>query len=445
MAQQARIDVDTSLVEGATAASTEQLAEIAQAVPPRVWFADAPAAPAAAGTARQPDVEWVLSGTSPHRGEQATGTAAVYYGAGHRGLQRPFIFADGFNYGPSDLPGLWSHFNAPYEPGKEGFLDQLLAAGQDVILLGFDKRHTYIQANAGVATSCVLRAIEERQGNEPLTVGGVSMGGLVTRYALASMEREGIDHQTATYVSWDSPHQGAWIPLVLQQMAYFFEALTPSKPDQPKQAELIRSPAAQQLLWGWVENAKYSGPVATASPLREEFLRELADLGHWPQRPLKIGVANGNGQGTGRKLPPGEVAFDWKAIVASATARFQPAGDQQRIGGMHLGLEVRRSTTTNVPPFDGAPGGTLASYGLVADALKVKISDDFRDACFVPTVSAVALDYDPVAWSIDLNTDISELPPERSALDQFQTDSENTPHSNVSPTLANWLLERLVR
>ena len=39
------------------------------------------------------------------------------------------------------------------------------------------------------------------------------MGGLVTRYALAKLETENVEHQVGTYFSYDSPHQGAWIPI----------------------------------------------------------------------------------------------------------------------------------------------------------------------------------------------------------------------------------------
>jgi hypothetical protein len=208
------------------------------------------------------------------------------------------------------------------------------------------------------------------------------------------MERDGEDHQAETYLSYDSPLNGAWIPLILQQMAYFFEDFSSGEAGKPKQADLIRSPAAQQLLWGWVENSRYSGPVAIASPLRGELLAELKDLGWFPARPRKLGVANGTANGTGRDIPPGELAFDWKAplSIASATARIQPAyGERQRVGGMHFIPQLRRSSTTAVPPFDGAPGGTLASHGLVADVLKAEIEDRYRIGCFVPSVSAIAL------------------------------------------------------
>ncbi|WP_407915224.1 hypothetical protein [Kitasatospora sp. NE20-6] len=444
MAQKAEIHVSRSLTEGLTEASPSQLAELAATLPQHVWFASA--APAAEdGDAPEPTFTWPLHGAYSHKGKVATGTAHVHLAPGHRNLERPLILADGFDYGPSNLPGLWKHFDAA-EGGH--FLTRLGEAGIDVILLGFEERHTYIQANAGVATACIHRAIAEQVGNAPLAVGGVSMGGMITRYALARMEAEEVDHRTGIYFSWDTPHNGAWIPLILQQMAYFFEDFTPAEPDRPKQAELIRSEAAQQLLWAWVENSKYEGPVATASQLRTDFLAELAGYGSFPARPLKLGVANGHGEGVGLKLTPGEIAFDWKDRynTASATARVQPdKGVKQPIGGMHIALTVRRSSTTAVPALDGAPGGTLPSFGLVAKALGIEVDERFTNTCFVPGVSAVALDFDPAVWDVDLETDLTSVDPGRVALDDFLCDTENSPHSAPRRALTDWLFDHVTR
>ncbi|MDH6126097.1 hypothetical protein [Kitasatospora sp. GP82] len=440
MAQEARIDVELTAQQEP---STEELAKLAGSVKPGVWFATPPRA--ARAEEREPEI-WELRSARPYRREVATGTAAVYYAKGRKRLERPFIFADGFNYGPSDLPGLWEHFNTIYAKGKIGFLDQLLNAGIDVILVGFDLRHTYIQANAGVVISAIQRAISERHGDTPLIVGGVSMGGLITRYALAEMEHRKQDHQTETYLSWDSPHNGAWIPLVLQQMAYFFESIPTGQPG-PKQAELIRSPAAQQLLWAWVEDAKYSGPVATSSEMRKQFLAELEEYGQFPARPRKLGVANGTGNGIGLDLPAGEVVFDVQnaLLTLTATARFQPdKGEHQPIGEMKLLGQVRRGNTSYVPALDDAPGGTLNSFGLIADALKAKIPEEYRNSCFVPSVSAVALDYDPVKWNVKLDEKIESLPAEKSLLDEFKCNIVNSEHSQVTEPLVEWVLERLV-
>ncbi|MFB7911532.1 hypothetical protein ACFC1T_34385 [Kitasatospora sp. NPDC056076] len=434
MAVNPRIDVSTSLATSGTDLTPEELAEVAATIASDIFFTTDIGLPGV----RVPDEVWELPG------ERASGTAAVYYGDGRTHLEKPFLFADGFNYGPSDLPALFNHFNSPYESGRPGFLDQLLTRGHDVVLIGFDERHTHIQHNADVAIQAIRRAIAERVGDQPLTVGGVSMGGIITRYALAKLENDGIDHQATTYLSWDSPHNGAWIPLILQQMAYFFEKLAPAKPGEPSQADLIRSPAAQQLLWAWVPDAKYSGEVATASELRTAFVRELADLGDFPRRPRLLGVANGRGDGTGRPLPAGEIAFDWQALVASATARFQPdRGTDQRIGGMHAGLSLRRSTTTEVPALDGVPGGTLDSFGKVADAIKAKISEEHRSGAFVPAVSASALVYDPIAWDVDPNLNLLDQGPERFHLNEVAFDAENTEHSHVSGVLVEWILGRL--
>ncbi|MER8186044.1 hypothetical protein [Kitasatospora sp. NPDC094015] len=443
MTQEARIDVELTWSQAEEKSSAEKTSEYARRLPKGPWFGTPTAGARGGGEGRSKET-WPLRSARPYRREVALGEAAVYLADGHRELERPFIFADGFNYGPSNLDDLFAHFNAPYPGGRKGFLDQLLAAGIDVVLVGFEQRHTYIQANAGVVISAINEAINRRVGDTPLIVGGVSMGGIITRYALAEMEDKGQDHQTGTYLSWDSPHNGAWIPLVLQQMAYFFESM-PTEPGKVKEAELIRSPAAQQLLYAWVPDAKYEGPVATASELRVQFLSELRELGQFPQRPRKLGVANGTGTGVGRDLPAGGEVFEVQVpLVVYARANFQPDGGERKpIGEMRAVGQVRRGFTSHVPGLDGAPGGTLDSFGKIAKALGAEIPATYEYGCFVPSVSAVALDYDPVAWDVDPYERV-EAVDEKSALDEFKCDTENTVHSQVTKPLVDWIVERLV-
>lgn len=436
---QARINVETTVQTGAKELTADQEVELAGSFGQRVWFS---AEPALGSVRRGSNRGWDVR--AQYNGREVLGRAEAYYAAGHTELTRPMIFADGFSYGRSDVPGVFAHFNKPYNDAGDQLFEQLLAAGIDIVVLGFEERHTYIQANAAVATSCI-RDVISVVGNTPLIVGGVSMGGIITRYALAQMESRGEDHQTETYLSYDSPHNGAWIPLILQQLAYFFEP--DGESEEPTQAALIRSPAAQQLLWAWVPDAKYDGPVATASELRTTFVNELRDLGWFPARPRKLGVANGTGNGIGRELPPGEIVFDWRLglpalPLASATARFQPGGTSQPIGGMNAGLAVRRSDTSDVHPLDGAPGGTLDSFGRIADDLKTEIPEAYRDSCFVPSVSALALDYDPIGWGTDLYQDLSEAD---SALDAYKYDDRNSAHSEVTAPLAEWIVAQLTR
>jgi hypothetical protein len=440
---EARIDVRAGAKPDSPALSAAQQAQLASALPTGVLFSAPSTGPG--GARRQEPVEWPLAAARPYKDQTATGTAYVYYGAGHTSLVRPMIFADGFNYGPSDLPDLFEHLNHPYAAGQDGLLDQLLAAGVDIILLGFAVRHTHIQANAEVAMSCIRQANAEREGAAPLIVGGVSMGGLITRYALASMETDGEDHQSDIYLSFDSPHNGAWIPVMLQQLAYFAEKYGQKPPPgQPSQADLIKSPAAQQLLWAWVPASDYSGPVATASPLRGEFLADLERVGSFPARPRNLGVSNGTANGTGKDVPAGAQVFDWSYLIADATALTQPAGTDQYVGGKKY-LIRNNSYTTAIPPLDGAPGGTLDSYGMVATGLGIDIDSRFHDTCFVPSISSAALHYDNVTWPIDPYTNISALDLDSSDLDDFQCDITNSLHSQVTPVLAEWILTQLTK
>ncbi|WP_157549896.1 hypothetical protein [Nonomuraea candida] len=438
----ARIDVELALPQESDPVPAGRAEQIAAVLPKGVLFATQAQSPG--GQARKPQEEWTLASAWPHQGRTATGTAVVHYGAGHDRLVRPMIFADGLGHGPSDLPGLWHRLNAPYPPHQQCLLDQLLAQGIDVVLLGFGARHTHIQANAGVAATCIRRAIGARAGHAPLIVGGLGMGGLIARYALAEMESRGEDHQTETYLSYDTPHNGAWIPLILQQLAHFAAGLSPA---EPVQTALITSPAAQQLLWAWVADGRYSGPVATASPLRTEFLADLRRVGWFPVRPRKLGVANGAADGTGRNVPPDEPVFEWSALggLVGATVRTQPdRGTNRHVGGMRaVPMWASKSYTSDVPPFDGVPGGTLPLYGTVADRLGVPIAARYRSTCFVPSVSAVALQYDPLDWTVDLYTDITSLSPEQSQLDDFHCDSHNSEHGEVTATLAEWILGQL--
>ncbi|MFI7616072.1 esterase/lipase family protein [Nonomuraea terrae] len=441
MAQEPRIDVETRAQGIRSSLSDEQGEQIADAFGWQgVWFS---AEQDGDADTRRPETTWELVADRPHQGVTAKGRAAVHLAEGHRTLTRPLILADGFGHGPSDLDALWRHFNTPYQDGKPGFLDRLRSMGIDVVLLGFNQRHTYLQANAAVAVSCVQRVLAERTGEAPLVVGGVSMGGMVTRYALARMEADGLDHQTDKYFSYDTPHLGAWIPLVLQQLAYLHEALQPPEGGEPGQAELIRSPAAQQLLWGWVDSADFSGPV-TANPLRQEFLDDLRRVGWFPMRPYKLGLANGLGTGIGLDLGPGTPVFDLQSADLQLTARVQPDGGAlQNVGTIKLGPPVWASATSHVAAWDGAPGGTLDSWGRIADAMGLPIHERLRNSCFVPTVSAIALTRDPYQWQPDLYKDLRDLPKDETLLDAFCCDTANREHSAVSKPLIEWFLEQL--
>lgn len=101
-------------------------------------------------------------------------------------------------------------------------------------------------------------------------------------------------------------------------------------------------------------------------------------------------------------------------------------------------------TTSGFPELDGAPGGTLHTYEILAETLrKLGGTVDLRhgEVCFVPSVSAVAVR--DVERQPDLYTNIDELPPDESELDEFLCSSTTTAHTAITEELCTWLLDRL--
>ncbi|MFE9135086.1 esterase/lipase family protein [Streptomyces sp. NPDC007355] len=377
-----------------------------------------------AGTIEVPEhEEWPLP----------NGFAWVFPGEGNsQGLVRPVIMADGFNLGRSELDVLYRGLESGYP-----FISELRRRGRDVILIGFEERSASILDNAQAVKAAIMRATEEQTGDARLAVGGFSMGGIVTRYALAELESQRVDHRTALYFSYDSPHRGATIPVGVQAFSHFI-------PFPNKFARQMSSPAAQQMLWQHVD--EYDGKIGV-SPLRTEFLQALDRVGGWPRIPRTIGVANGRGDGVGLpEVKPGEVALRVDRIYPGTTFYAQAQGDDVTAASLNRRFPKAEKTITTdgFPELDGAPGGTLRTYGILADTLeKLGGKADLRheDVCFVPSVSAVAIR--DIGEQDDLYAGIEGLAPDESELDEFLCSSTTTPHTAITEELCTWIMDRL--
>jgi hypothetical protein len=361
------------------------------------------------------------------------GTAWVYYGDNNTELTRPVILADGFDTGRSDLDWLYDGLERKDFP----FVSELNRRDRDLVIRGWRDRSASILDNGDTAIAAINEAISRRVGSEPLMVGGFSMGGLVTRYALAKMEHHDVDHQTATYLSYDSPHRGAWVPIGLQAFAHYL------KPADATFSNQINSPAARQLL-RWHLDSVDGTP--REDPMRTALLAELAEIGGWPQRPRLLGVANGTGDGAGNGVPPGVAAIDVTGPIFRGTSLLtQAAGDNRKVATLRSFLpgSLREIFTSGLPECDGAPGGTLETFGIIGDKLNEKGQADVhhRMVCFVPSVSAVAVrDIDTDA---DLYADITSMSPDASDLDDFRCAARAEAHTSISRELCEWIIERL--
>lgn len=162
--------------------------------------------------------------TSPY----GAGTAHVYLACGHEDIVKPFIWVEGYNPRMSETIDLSLDFNRAMERldylelsviGPKSILKHLLEEGYDVIVLDYDDGGTYIQRNAYFFVEAMkwINQVKRDQGSiERNVVIGQSMGGMVARYGLRWMEMNAIDHETATYISFDTGHQGTNVPIGAQ-------------------------------------------------------------------------------------------------------------------------------------------------------------------------------------------------------------------------------------
>ncbi|ROR37778.1 esterase/lipase family protein [Kitasatospora cineracea] len=364
------------------------------------------------------------------------GTAWVYHGEGNGQLTRPVLIADGFSTGPTDLGLTWELL----EYGPFPLLSELRRRGRDVVLIGYHERSASILQNAEAVMKAVTTAIDRRSGEHPLVVGGFSMGGLVTRYALAKLETDGVEHQAQLYFSWDSPHTGAWIPIALQAFAHYIKKLHPGFSDQ------INSPAAQELLCQHIAN--WDDKPAT-SERRLAFLRALEEVGSWPQsRQLRlVALANAPATGEGNGIAPGNEAVTGKGLaVAGTELRTQSEGEDQLVAKLRvLTTSSREVRTSGLPDIDGAPGGTLPGFGILADALNevagFGVVNPIREHCFVPAVSAVSV-REPATHD-DLYTPIGDDELEEAPFHAVKFASQSETHTLVTEELSTWLLDQL--
>ena len=100
----------------------------------------------------------------------------------------------------------------------------------------------------------------QKVGTAKNVVIGPSMGGLISRYALRYMEQNSLNHDARLYLSFDSPHLGANVPLGFQHLFNYmaFGALE----DVTMQGivnGMLKSPAAREMLLDHFEGHLQSG------------------------------------------------------------------------------------------------------------------------------------------------------------------------------------------
>src|SRR5207237_3221799 len=108
----------------------------------------------------------------------------------------------------------------------------------------------YIERNELLQVKLIKKLNQELRDNgstKKLVIIGPSMGGMISRYALAWMEKNKMAHNTSTWISLDAPHNGANVPIGAQKYLEFF-ANNGNKGAQETLQKQLNNPAAKEQL-----------------------------------------------------------------------------------------------------------------------------------------------------------------------------------------------------
>jgi hypothetical protein len=377
-------------------------------------------------------------------GIHSGGELFISLGENHTTITKPLIVVEG--YDPSGVaPGLAptydygdfiSAINSPSfrlsnQSNFASFNHQLDLAGYDLIFLNFNDGVDDITRNAALFEEVLNWVnLEKGSGGEPNVVIGLSMGGLVARYSLAKMTKEGKNTQTRLLITHDSPHQGANVPLGFQHLLTSLPGVVvkgiklADASNMFREAEnLMNAPATKQMLIIRSENGN-----AIQNTFLNNVYKPMVTFSSSGPQPSYQFIATSQGSECGQQLftPYSELgSFNGHiffgrvpeilrvGLKAEMMINALPEqGTSKRITFLRLRYEVRLfwylklnidvlNISKNAPsyalPWDGSPGGTYSLSGgttsgsfqwnkLMWLGYNGNISGEFS---FVPTISAL--------------------------------------------------------
>ena len=378
-------------------------------------------------------------------------------------FDKPIYVVDGFD--PSDSRNTTAVYNLLTYTDAGGNTQNLgdrirNQEGYDIVVVNFptyinaaantiDGGADYIERNALSLVTVIETLNLQKTGNEQNIVIGPSMGGLISRYALRFMEQNTLNHQTRLWISFDSPHYGANVPIGLQHLFnYFAYGYGDADGVKPLIDGMLRSPAAKQMLVDHFQAHTSAGPGAPLGDdpiipsaglpltpagypnIRDNFQNRMNSIG-FPQTTRNVSMINGSGNlakfkdKSGNDINPG---FDFIGSAAAPAnidtgdvfafintraltfCEYMPnANVQEIITDVDIQAQVffwvtqdsftataKQSANTN--GVDSSPGGLFDMSGLaaslppgddvLANFMGAMKADKFS---FIPAVSAMGL------------------------------------------------------
>ena len=375
----------------------------------------------------------------------------IYYDNVDGVLDKPIFFVDGFD--PNDtrtIPLMYSLMNFDDNGTPSNLADDVRDLGYDIVVLNFPNYLSasdgttpiaggadFIQRNAYTFIELINTINGMKSGSEQNVVIGPSMGGLISRYALRYMEQNAMDHDTRLYISFDSPHLGANVPIGIQ---YMFNFMVNGDPGivaaEPLVNGLLNSPAAKQMLIDHYLSHLQGGSLFLQDPtktlpvgapnFRDAFQGELDAMG-FPQNVRNVAITNGSGLSAQTGTPgmtlldhtfdTGVVSgFNTRAIVKTY---FTPRNVETITVTDFVGeafiivtwveafsfLATAESTSpTNRSGTDSAPGGQFDLYSFddgtnpLITEFVANLNSQYFD--FIPTLSGLSIASEPNWYAV---------------------------------------------
>ncbi len=292
-------------------------------------------------------------------------------------LKKPLIIAEPFDM--SSILSIATNYNLNHILSQAGPVQQILEdfLEYDIVYLNYNNGMDDIFRNAALFKEAVKWVnTNKASGATPNVVLGVSMGGLVARYALRSMEIEGLNHDTWKYISLDAPHKGANLPLGLQGMIrdiqsfavaiFGLKVLDASKviPILDQLYGVLDAKASRQMLIYYCNKN-----MVIDNSEHEAFQQEYDRVG-FPLNCQNIAVSCGSGQGT-TLFAPGtrlfsyspQQTFNWLESYGVMIASFFTAGFSVTAG------DVNPLTSFKMGLMNTIPGNSAIKSDFIINAL----------------------------------------------------------------------------
>lgn len=439
------------------------------------------------------------------RNESAKVTAYIYFADANcaaKVIRKPIVFLDGIDpLNDRDHATIYKEY---INKGSLAMADKFRADGYDIIIVDYEDGGDFIEKNA-LGVIKLLENIYTKHSTtiqQDFVVIGPSMGALVGQYALAEAGRRGISVRTRLFISFDGPHQGANMPISLQQSAGYVFTSKMIKPSYDCKTGAYKNPtendfpgnrpAARQLL---LHHYQANSEVPAPHPFRNIFLNNMK-VGYPDCR--NVAIINGSKTGLNQTIitPSKEILkvdltvasldgmqyklLDWRFYASPASSRAVTfnAATLKRLA-KKLGIQTSHVKYARPVPgnysLDVIPGGFSTTMKEIADAelgkfglacvplapaplfsgnymgmhlinLKidkyVKITSTTPHHSFIPTTSAVDLRHPTATYVYNFaneNLTCSGYSP----FNMIYAPNENQEHVAVTPENANWFTNEI--